>query len=144
MNKETLRMQMLAGIITESQYKSKLKENDGGGKIRVVYQDPILDHPRSTYDERTGELVFPQFFEIEYNGNEIIVTMFQSINLETNEINPFIRIDDIHLISGNGMSDKDNNFISNPNNWDEEWLTNSVSNLAPSDYDKIKNNIENK
>ena len=144
MNKETLRMQMLAGIITESQYKSKLKENDGGGKIQVVYQDPILDHPRSTYDERTGELVFPQFFEIEYNGDEILVTMFQSINLKTNEINPFIRIDDIHLISGNGMSDEDNDFISNPNNWDKEWLTNSVSNLAPSDYDKIKNNIENK
>ncbi len=27
MNKETLRMQMLAGIITESQYKEKLDEN---------------------------------------------------------------------------------------------------------------------
>ena len=33
MNKETLRMQMLAGVITESQYKQKLNEittNDGG------------------------------------------------------------------------------------------------------------------
>ena len=144
MNKETLRMQMLAGIITENQYKSKLKENDGGGKIRVVNQDPILDHPRSTYDERTGELVFPQFFTIEYNDNEIIVTMFQSINLKTNKINPFIRIDDIYPMSGSRISDEDNNFISNPNNWDKEWLTNSVSNLASSDYDEIKNNIENK
>ena len=29
MNKETLRMQMLAGVITESQYKTKLIEMDG-------------------------------------------------------------------------------------------------------------------
>ena len=28
MNKETLRMQMLAGIITESQYKAKLNEDE--------------------------------------------------------------------------------------------------------------------
>ena len=27
MNKETLRMQMLAGVITESQYKERLNEN---------------------------------------------------------------------------------------------------------------------
>jgi hypothetical protein len=29
MNKETLRMQMLAGLITESQYKAKLNEAEG-------------------------------------------------------------------------------------------------------------------
>jgi len=30
MNKETLRMQMLAGIITEGQYKEKINENEEG------------------------------------------------------------------------------------------------------------------
>jgi hypothetical protein len=33
MNKETLRMQMLAGIITEGQYKEKMEEIDSMGKI---------------------------------------------------------------------------------------------------------------
>jgi len=32
MNKETLRMQMLAGLITESQYKQKLNEEDTSSK----------------------------------------------------------------------------------------------------------------
>jgi hypothetical protein len=36
MNKETLRMQMLAGIITESQYKQKLNEINDEGIIDVI------------------------------------------------------------------------------------------------------------
>jgi hypothetical protein len=45
MNKETLRMQMLAGLITESQYKAKLKENisnsveELAGKLRQSFPD---------------------------------------------------------------------------------------------------------
>ena len=36
MNKEQLRMQMLAGIITESQYKKKLEENVGGTTVKTL------------------------------------------------------------------------------------------------------------
>ena len=43
MNKETLRMQMLAGIITESQYAAKLNEetyvNDNGVSFRSISKD---------------------------------------------------------------------------------------------------------
>jgi hypothetical protein len=40
MNKEQLRMQMLAGIITESQYKEKMEEVDSMGKIGKSYPAP--------------------------------------------------------------------------------------------------------
>jgi hypothetical protein len=40
MTKEQLRMQMLAGIITESQYKAKLEEEDSMGKIGKSYPAP--------------------------------------------------------------------------------------------------------
>lgn len=40
MTKEQLRMQMLAGIITESQYKAKLEEEDVMGKIGKSYPAP--------------------------------------------------------------------------------------------------------
>jgi hypothetical protein len=43
MNKETLRMQMLAGIITESQYAAELNEetyiNDNGISFRLISKD---------------------------------------------------------------------------------------------------------
>jgi hypothetical protein len=35
MSKENLRMQMLAGIITEGQYKAKLNENESGQPLQV-------------------------------------------------------------------------------------------------------------
>lgn len=42
MNKETLRMQMLAGVITESQYKAKLNENQVNNKY-VVRDEELSD-----------------------------------------------------------------------------------------------------
>ena len=40
MDKEQLRMQMLAGIITEGQYKEKMEEVDSMGKIGASYPAP--------------------------------------------------------------------------------------------------------
>jgi hypothetical protein len=48
MNKETLRMQMLAGIITEGQYKAKLNEN----RDYIIYDDgdePYIDASEFIY-----------------------------------------------------------------------------------------------
>ena len=53
MNKETLRMQMLAGIITESQYAAKLNENEGM-KVTFLKQDEaeaLPDEPTNEYEE---------------------------------------------------------------------------------------------
>lgn len=40
MNKEQLRMQMLAGVITESQYKKEMEEADSMGRIGKSYNAP--------------------------------------------------------------------------------------------------------
>jgi len=39
MNKETLRMQLLSGVITESEYKAKLKENEENEDYKYTYND---------------------------------------------------------------------------------------------------------
>jgi hypothetical protein len=48
MNKETLRMQMLAGIITESQYKRKLKE-----EMDSNIESNLIITPSPSYDDST-------------------------------------------------------------------------------------------
>jgi len=48
MNKETLRMQMLAGIITEGQYKEKMEEIDSMGKIGKSYPAPETEKMADT------------------------------------------------------------------------------------------------
>ena len=69
MNKETLRMQMLAGVITESQYKEKLNER---------YVESVADHVNSNKDEflekmaHKGELYgidYSSFFPFEQTSN---------------------------------------------------------------------------
>jgi hypothetical protein len=52
MNKETLRMQMLAGIITESQYKEKL--NEGGVQEVIMYATYLIDNEASRKSEYNG------------------------------------------------------------------------------------------
>ena len=70
MNKETLRMQMLAGLITESQYKQKLNEK---------YVVSVADHVNSHKDEfleklsHKGELLgidYSSFFPFEQNSDD--------------------------------------------------------------------------
>ena len=45
MTKEQLRMQMLAGIITESQYKEKMEEEEIMGKVGKSYPAPSTPEP---------------------------------------------------------------------------------------------------
>jgi hypothetical protein len=68
MNKETLRMQMLAGIITEGQYKAKLNENeeyvpyqfdDEKGKELYLKYDKSYENPSWTRGD------FPNSKEID-------------------------------------------------------------------------------
>jgi hypothetical protein len=51
MNKETLRMQMLAGIITEGQYKEKIEENNVEGidvsQVKDLMNDPNIQKASS-------------------------------------------------------------------------------------------------
>ena len=65
MNKETLRMQMLAGIITESQYKKKLNEN---GISPIIFNaDDAIELDFSDEDEVTFIFDTPEYDEEDKN-----------------------------------------------------------------------------
>jgi len=52
MKKEQLRMQMLAGIITENQYKEKMEEADSMGRIGKSYNAPGTEDSFSNEKEK--------------------------------------------------------------------------------------------
>ena len=60
MNKETLRMQMLAGIITESQYKEKINEEETPqltvSDIETLKQDPKIQSLAKKLAQKPEEL----------------------------------------------------------------------------------------
>ena len=55
MTKEQLRMQMLAGIITESQYKEEIEELDSMGKIGKSYPAPGAEDSVSNEEDKKDE-----------------------------------------------------------------------------------------
>ena len=57
MNKEQLRMQMLAGIITEGQYKEKMEEEEVRGKIGKSYPAPGSISYNDDEDDDEGEKI---------------------------------------------------------------------------------------
>jgi len=67
MNKETLRMQMLAGVITEGQYKAKLEEVDSMGKIGNSYPAPGNTKVTLTSERRKDfeDAIFKRFKELK-------------------------------------------------------------------------------
>jgi hypothetical protein len=70
MNKEQLRMQMLAGIITESQYKAKLNEDESiKPKEITVKINPSKNTNYRTW--REGEITLDTR-EFVYVGNDIL------------------------------------------------------------------------
>jgi hypothetical protein len=86
MNKETLRMQMLSGIITESEYKAKLAENQNVNNI--------VKNLSSTYDLSTFES-FKDEIESSDLMDEIITQMNGGVepdynNMDQDEINNLV------------------------------------------------------
>jgi len=67
MTQEQLRMQMLAGIITESQYKEKMEEVDSMGKIGKSYPAPGSED--SISDEETGPFNRPSYRDEKWMKN---------------------------------------------------------------------------
>jgi hypothetical protein len=65
MNKETLRMQMLAGIITESQYRDKLVEN--GISPIIINADDAIEWDFSDEDKVTFIFDTPEYDEENRN-----------------------------------------------------------------------------
>jgi hypothetical protein len=77
MTNETLRMQMLSGVITEGQYKAKLQENLFSKLINKILgieedEDEIEDLPRkSEYDNLTDEQAKKAYTELAKAKNDL-------------------------------------------------------------------------
>jgi hypothetical protein len=107
MNKETLRMQMLAGLITESQYKSRLKEDiDNQYKI-----DKYKDEALATFEEFITEFEEQGLFEfipdlenynIDPSTNSLNIEELGSIYLIPNEGPIPSEVEDLTMDSGDG------------------------------------------
>ena len=73
MTKETLRMQILSGVITESEYKAKLEENKKPTKKSLkenfvgigAINNPFADRKKETYED-----AFEHFLSQKYSLNE--------------------------------------------------------------------------
>jgi hypothetical protein len=65
MNKELLRMQMLAGIITESQYAAELDENRTAKELFQMFKDEDLLNDRREYDIEDLMSAYPNLSQEE-------------------------------------------------------------------------------
>ena len=85
MNKETLRMQMLSGVITESEYKAKLEENKKSTKKPLkenfvgigAINNPFADRKKETYED-----AFEHFLSQKYSLNEAEETEVEEVKEE--------------------------------------------------------------
>jgi hypothetical protein len=85
MTQEQLRMQMLAGIITEGQYKEKMEEVDSMGKIGNSYPTPgaetgkLRDKAWDLYDELHELFVDDKFYPISAGSDYVDMVIEDSI-----------------------------------------------------------------
>ena len=70
MNKEQLRMQMLAGVITEGEYKAKLEENNSTKDKKSLKENFVgmtaINSPFSPREKETYEDAFEHFLSERY------------------------------------------------------------------------------
>ena len=85
MNKETLRMQMLAGIITESQYKQKLSEN--GVSPIIINADDAIELDFSDQDMVTFIFDTPEYDE---ENEESWADLRDSVSVDISVIQKFL------------------------------------------------------
>ena len=116
MNKETLRMQLLAGLITESQYKHKLEENKsitlGGNEIPS--SEPI------TLDKETGIIQFTNRFFMFIGSKRAYTDIIQAIHPETDKYDLLVDIEDTVFMDD--FTEEEKESIINYDFSDEELL----------------------
>ena len=86
MNKETLRMMMLAGIITESQYREKLKENNM--QPIMIDADEAIELDFSESDEVSLIFDTPEY---EGENNDVWEDLRFSVSIDIDIIQKFLR-----------------------------------------------------
>lgn len=120
MNKETLRMQMLAGVITESEYKAKLQENEekeslnehfvAGGIVGIGAINQIPSRAKADYED-----AFEYFLSQKYPLNEEVTSddmiNFVEQNFDTIKSN-FLK-SEIELIKDSAEDEEDEKNLMN-------------------------------
>jgi hypothetical protein len=94
MNKETLRMQMLAGIITEGQYKAKLNENITAEELFQMFKDEDLLNDRRYYDVEDLMSAYPDLSQEEAEKLEQMLQNAEGLN-EEKYAEPMVMIQNI-------------------------------------------------
>jgi len=136
MNKETLRMQMLAGVITESEYKAKLEEatqkdslNEhyvAGGIVGIGAINQIPPREKAVYED-----AFEYFLSQKYSLNEVeedqAITAAEKVE---DSVEDKVNIDD--------LSDEEKNQLRNALSKLGITADSSIEDVA----DKIENKIE--
>ena len=106
MNKETLRMQILAGLITESEYKAKLEESKkdslnehyvAGGIVGIGAINQIPPRAKTDYED-----AFEHFLGQKYSLNEMEKEVEEG-NLGHNEIASLTPEGRFWIVSWRGM-----------------------------------------
>ena len=128
MDKETLRMQMLAGIITESEYKAKLNEETDSEYLRREterYTQKVTSNPELSDEEKTSRLddikfVLYNFLDPNTSGGERPPSNFQFDDEWWSSIKPDI---DKYVVQDflNDLSGAANGTTSFKNEWDPSW-----------------------
>jgi hypothetical protein len=128
MNKEILRMQMLAGLITESEYKANLKEETDSEYLKREterYTQEVTSNPELSDEEKKSRLddikfVLYNFLDPNTSGGERPPSNFQfddewwsSIKPDINE---YVVQDFLKDLSGAA-----NGTTSFKNGWDPSW-----------------------
>ena len=111
MTQEQLRMQMLAGIITEGQYKAKLNESNGDYKIDQ-YKEEALDILNDFIDEFEPKGLFEfipdlENYNIDSSTNSLNIEEFGSVYLIPNEGPVPNEVKEFMMDSNNGEMNDD-------------------------------------
>jgi hypothetical protein len=80
MTKEQLRMQMLAGIITEGQYKAMLSEEDVMGKVGKSYADSAVSPDEKVDGPILAANDLPQLFSSELGSKFRVISTDKKVN----------------------------------------------------------------
>jgi hypothetical protein len=83
MTNETFKMQMLAGVITESEYKAKLQENRTAKELFQMFKDEDLLNDRREYDIEDLMSAYPDLSQEEA---EKLEQMLHKAKLQENKV----------------------------------------------------------
>ena len=127
MNKETLRMQMLSGVITEGEYKTKLQEKESLNENFVgmgAINNPFADRKKETYED-----AFEHFLSQKYTLTEEIDEEQAETEESFEDISLDEEMDEIKEVASDDVYDDIASELGLTNDEFDEALNNSMAEL---------------